>query len=351
MTRHWSRLVPAGAALILAAACSDVTSRSSDLSQAAVTAALSSVPIGYGDLASSYVGASADAIGQSSLWLGGGRDARFDRGGLMGGGIQDAFMGGVAFGGSPFGHRGPFGGAFGGGLGCNGTFDAVTGRIVCPEVTRHGLTVNRSAQLKDASGGVQQAFDTLTTNSVNVKSSVTGTVTFDRSADEGEDFDEHGPGGPHHGWGMGRGPGGRLLGDTSTILTATIDVTTSSDRTVSGLAQGSTSRKIDGVSQGVEKTTGTSSRGSFTATRTVNDATTGLVIPVKTGDTPPYPTAGKVVRSINATLKYDGEDAVSVSRSEEITYDGSTTAKVVITENGTTKNCTRPLPRGRLTCS
>jgi hypothetical protein len=33
-----------------------------------------------------------------------------------------------------------------------------------------------------------------------------------------------------------------------------------------------------------------------------------------------------------------------------ITYDGTATAKVVITQDGTTQNCTLPLPRGRLTC-
>src|SRR4051795_3461502 len=171
MIRHWSRLAVAGAALIAVAACSDATSRSSDLSAAAIQAALSSVPVGYGDLSSSYIGVSADVVGQGNLWLGGGRDARFDRRGFMGGGIQDAFLGGVAFGPNHFGHRGPFGG----GLGCDGTFNTATGRVVCPEATHHGLTVDRSAQFKDASGAVQQAFDTLTTNSVNVQSSVSGT--------------------------------------------------------------------------------------------------------------------------------------------------------------------------------
>jgi hypothetical protein len=33
-----------------------------------------------------------------------------------------------------------------------------------------------------------------------------------------------------------------------------------------------------------------------------------------------------------------------------ITYDGSATAKVVITLNGVTENCTLPLPHGRLAC-
>jgi hypothetical protein len=109
---------------------------------------------------------------------------------------------------------------------------------------------------------------------------------------------------------------------------------------------------VDGASAGTESTTGTSSRGSFTATRTVGDTTTGLVIPVATSTTQrPYPTAGTTTRSIAATLQYANESAVSLTRREVVTYDGSATAKVVITENGTTKNCTKPLPRGPLSCS
>ena len=52
-----------------------------------------------------------------------------------------------------------------------------------------------------------------------------------------------------------------------------------------------------------------------------------------------------------ATLQYSGESAVSLERREVITYDGTAVAKVAITQNGTTKNCTRPLPRGPLSCS
>jgi hypothetical protein len=107
---------------------------------------------------------------------------------------------------------------------------------------------------------------------------------------------------------------------------------------------------VEGASAGTESTTGTSSRGSFTATRAVGDTTVGLVIPVVVG-TRSYPTAGTVTRGIQATLKYAGEDAVTLSRREVVTYDGSATAKVVITQDGTTKSCTRPLPRGPLTCS
>jgi hypothetical protein len=34
-----------------------------------------------------------------------------------------------------------------------------------------------------------------------------------------------------------------------------------------------------------------------------------------------------------------------------VTYDGTATAKVVITRDGTTRNCTVALPRGRPSCS
>ena len=38
-------------------------------------------------------------------------------------------------------------------------------------------------------------------------------------------------------------------------------------------------------------------------------------------------------------------------RREVITYDGSATAKIVITQDGTTKTCSLPLPRGMPTCN
>ena len=122
---------------------------------------------------------------------------------------------------------------------------------------------------------------------------------------------------------------------------------------MSGLAQGSAQRTVDGASAGTESTTGTSSRGAFTASRTVADTTRGLVIPVRpaTGDAPAYPTAGTVIRVMQATLTYAGQTPATVSRREVVTYDGTATARVTITENGTTRTCARPLPRGPLACS
>jgi len=352
MNRTVSRLSIAGLATLAVVACTDTTGSSNDtLTASALAAALGSVPVGYGDLTSSFIGAAASDAPAAGLWLGGGREASFDRGGLMGGGMRDEFLGGVMFDGRG-GHRGPFGGPFGGGLGCTGTFDAASGRVVCPDVVRNGITVKRSAQYKDAAGAVQQAFDTLTTNSVNTQSSTSGTLTFDRAADSASNRGPGGAFGGEHHWGRGRGAGGRLLGDTSTVLTASTTINSSSTRTVTGLAQGSTQRTVSGASAGTESTTGTSTRGSFTASRTVGDTTTGLVIPVATSSTTrPYPTAGTTIRSIQASLQYTGEGAVTLTRREVVTYDGSATAQVVITENGTTKNCTKPLPRGPLSCS
>jgi hypothetical protein len=343
-TGAWYRLLLSITPLAGALACGELTDpRQSSLSPSALTGAFSTVPIGYGDLSSSFVGTTASGVPAAGLWLGGGREGRLDRSSLMGGGLQGAFVGeGAGFG------RG-LAGPFGGGLSCTSTFNVATGRVVCEAVTQNGLTINRSAQYKNASGTVQQAFDSATTNSVNVQSTVAGTVTYTPPGDSGSN---RRPGGARGGacWGDGRGAGGLLLGDTATIVSATTTVSNTSDRTVTGLASGSTQRTVNGTSRGQESTTGESSRGTFTATRAAGDTTTGLVIPVATSGAT-YPTAGTVIRAMQASLTYTGQAATTVTRREVITYDGTATAKVVITENGTTRNCTRPLPRGELTCT
>ncbi len=338
----------AGAAL-LGAACADGTTgpgAADRLTTSALGAALSTVPVGYGDLASSYVATTAAAFSDGTLWVGGGRGAGFDRGALMGGGLGDAFVGGVGVG-RGFGHQGPFGGALRCASGATAAFNASTGRVECPTETANGLTVARSASYATAAGVAQAAFDTVTTNTVNLRTVVTGTVTYTRGADSA------GTAGGRDCWGRGRGNVGRLLGDTATILAATSTVSSASERTVTGLAQGSTQRTVNGASRGTESTTGTSSRGAFTATRIVGDTTRGVVIPVRAaGDTArAYPTAGSVIRAISASLAYAGETPTTLTRREVITYDGSATAQVTITENGTTKRCTRSLTgRGQLVC-
>jgi hypothetical protein len=353
--RAWYRRAACITPLLGIGACAELNSpRSSTLSAAALTAAFSTVPVGFGDVSTSFVGTSAASVPSAGFWLGGGREGRMDRGSLMGGGLAANYSGeGEAFG-RGFGNRGPFGG----GLACDGSFDSGLGRVVCATQTRNGLTISRTAQYKDGSGAVQQAFDSTTTNSVNTQTSVTGTVSYtpDSTDDDGDRGGNRGSGGNRGGggracWGNGRGVGGLLLGDTATIVSATTSVNDVSDRTVAGLAQGSTERTVNGTSKGQESTTGASSRGNFTATRVVGDTTTGLVIPFLTDNSQTYPTAGTVIRSIQASLTYEGQAAITVTRREVVTYDGSATAKVVITENDSTRNCTRPLPRGPLSCS
>ncbi|HUQ80753.1 MAG TPA: hypothetical protein VM076_06440 [Gemmatimonadaceae bacterium] len=344
-TRAWYRILVLTP--LVGAACAELTNPSqSSLSPGALTAAFSTVPVGYGDLTSSFVGTSAASVSSAAFWLGGGRNGRMERSSLMGGGLQGAFSGeGGGFG------RG-LAGPFGGGLNCTSTFNAATGRVVCAAATQNGLTINRSAQYKNAAGTVQQAFDSATTNGVNIQSNVTGTVTYTPDSSSRN----RGPGGgggrgPGRAcWGDGRGAGGLLLGDTATIVSATTTVNNTSDRTTTGLASGSTQRTVSGTSRGQESATGVSSRGNFTATRLAGDTTTGLVIPVVTSGST-YPTAGTVIRAMQASLTYAGAASTTVTRREVITYDGSATAKVVITENGTTRNCTRALPRGELSCS
>ena len=228
-------------------------------------------------------------------------------GGLMGGGLGEAWIGGIGFG--PGLGRGPFD-DFDDSNVC--AFSTTTNRNDCAAIIRGGLTINRSFSFLDASGKVEQAFDPANTNTVNVKNSATGTVT-------------------HH-------------------STATSTVNSSSDFTVGGLASGSTQRTVDGKSAGTESTTGTRDGAAFTVARTAGDTTTGLVIPIQDGH-PTYPTAGTVIRSMQATVTKAGSSPSTSSRREVITYDGSATAKVVITHDGVTKNCTKPLPHGRLSCA
>jgi hypothetical protein len=188
-----------------------------------------------------------------------------------------------------------------------------TGVTTCAH-TRNGLTTTRTIQFQTSSGQSQSAFDTSTTNTVKSSVTVSGTATHRDN-------------------------------DQSTI-------NSSSNQTVTGLAKGSTARTVNSTSAATESTTGTSSQGAFTSKRVTGDTVKGIVIPVSTTtDRFPYPTAGSVTRSMSATVQITGQTATSSSRREVITYDGSATAKVVVTQDGVTQNCTLPLPHGKLTCS
>ncbi len=288
----------------------------SPVTSSAASAALIAAPISFDQIKTSFVGGTNanDGFVPGSTGETGDDDGDHENGehglgwgSLMGGGLDGAWGGGIGFGG---GLRGPFG-DFDDASGC--TFSTTSNRVECAPALRRGLTVNRSFSFLDGTGAVQQAFDASKTNTVNVKTSVTGTRT-------------------HH-------------------ETATSTVNSSSDFTIVGLASGSTQRTVDGKSSGTESTTGTNKAGvAFTAERIASDETIGLIIPIQNGR-PTYPTAGTVTRSMKATITPASGTATTSERREVITYDGTATAKVVITQDGVTKNCTKPLPHGRLSCT
>ena len=299
----------AGAGVLVAACATD--NATSPVASSAAAAALVSAPLTFDQLNSTFVGGSSPENGfvPMGMGFGGGRENHFGPGwgSFMGGGIGEAFIGGIGFG-RGFG-RGPFGDIRDSD---DCAFSTTTSRIECSTETRGGLTITRSYSFLDAAGVVQQAFDTATTNTINVKTKVTGTVTHHQSA-------------------------------TSTV-------SDSSNFTVAGLASGSTQRTVNGTSAGTESTTGTRDSVAFTAQRIAGDTTSGIVIPLQDGR-PTYPTAGTIIRSMQATVTLSGQTPSTSSRREVITYDGSAVAKVVITQDGVTRNCTKPLPHGRLTCS
>jgi len=53
---------------------------------------------------------------------------------------------------------------------------------------------------------------------------------------------------------------------------------------------------------------------------------------------------------MTATVAIQGQTPTTHSRREVITYNGTATATIVITQDGTTKTCSLPLPRGMPSC-
>jgi hypothetical protein len=332
--KGFTRVVLAVASLSAMTACIDLNA-SSDENTLLLGAAFQSVPAGFSANSSSF-DPSGD-LGEGFLPVGlapgvgfhggrggpaggeGGKGGRgpgdhghgFGDGGLrgllMGGGLGPDFTGLVGFGRGK--GRGPFGSFK---LPETCTFAEDTGRVTCPETEKRGLTVNVSYAFKDADGTAQTAFDTASTNSVNVKTEVEGT----RTRHDGE---------------------------------ATSTIAHSSDRTVSGLAAGSTERKVNGTATAREETEGTRDGIAFTALREAADTTDDVVIPIVEGR-PTIPSAGTVVRRMKVTITKAGDDPVTRFRREKITFDGTNVVKIELTQDDVTKSCTLTLPGKNLAC-
>lgn len=324
--------VAASAILLIATGCADGTTQPTTAEASLVSAAFMTAAPGYDSLSSSFsAGGNTGVFGPRHRGgPRGGGDLALGRSDMMGGGIRDEFSGGVGMG--PGVGRGPFGEHFATST-CT-AFDAATGVVTCTPVVRDSLIINRAFKFSTAAGVAQAARDTATTDRIETTRSVTGTTTFTP--------------GRRGGFGHGFGPRGSDSARVD-ITTARTTVSSSSARVVTGLAAGSTQRTVNGRSTGRETTEGTSTSGTFTSVRVMGDTTTGVIIPVgATGF--PYPTAGTVIRAMTVTVSYGSGAPVTSSRREVVTYDGSATAKISITKDGTTKECTMALPRGRPVC-
>ena len=288
-------------------ACSDTSAPTSDLA-VTMASAYSATPAGFNELSSSFASDSSGGAFHPEFGHGG-RGRHGFEGEHGGPGFGLGFMGGGLFG--PFLGDGP-GHLIRSDSSC--TYSATTGLVTCgPTTTRGGLVVTRVSKYTTAAGTTQAKLDS-TTNTATTTVTVKGTATRRDSSQ------------------------------------SVIDQ--SSTQTVTGLAKGSTQRTVNGASAGTETTTGTSSQGAFNAKRVTGDTVKAVVIPVSasTSGGRTYPTAGTVIRAMSATVTITGQSPATSSRREVITYDGTATAKVVITQDGTTQNCTLPLPHGRLTC-
>jgi len=304
MARSRFLALTATATLLAASACSLDNSNGPNAFMSDL--AFSTAPAGFDLVSSSY----APSEGNGMPWGGPGRvrGGGPGMGGFMGGGLGDAFIGNAAPG------RGPHGGPFGLRIDGSCVYAASTGDLTCGPTVTNGLTVTATYTIKNATGTAQSAIDSLTTTSVRARTTVVGTASRSRDGN----------------------------------VTATVN--NSGDRTVTGLAVGSTQRTVNGTSRGSETATGTNREGkTFSSVRTSSDTTTALVIPMSAA-AQTYPTAGTVTRRMKVLTTIDGTSSTR-ERREVLTYDGTTTAKLQITEDGTTKNCTVRLPRGRPTCS
>jgi hypothetical protein len=303
MIRRLTRALAGALTLASLGACSDgVTDPTA--ADGSLAAAFLSVPLGFESAVSTFDPGTTGGLSAFNPREHRGRGGPDGRS-MMGGGLGGLFLGGGFPGGFGHGRHGdPI-------LPDDCAFSASTGRVTCETETRRGLTIERSAAYTDANGAVQQAFDSVTTNTINTRVSVSGTITRRDSL-------------------------------TTTVQHA-------SDRTVSGLARGSTQRTVNGTSAGQETTIGSDTSGTFTVLRVAGDTTQNVVIPVSRGTTRSYPTAGTIIRSMRVSVTRAGATSTATRR-EVVTYDGSATASVQITKDGVTTTCTLPLPRGRLSC-
>lgn len=184
------------------------------------------------------------------------------------------------------------------------TWDAAAGRWSCAPVTmRGGLTMTRSFAFYDANGVAQERPDRATTRSMNVQMAVAGTITL---SDGALTVDRH------------------------------------NSTTVSGL--GTASYTINGNETGTTKATRTTTLGTSTFDEAYTNATKDLVVPA-----PPsrgYPLSGTQSHTSTVTMTAAGLPPQTHTTAVVVTFNGTGTAAISITFDGTTRQCTIDLATG-----
>ena len=189
-------------------------------------------------------------------------------------------------------------------------FNPATGQFECPPQARNGLTITMRYTLYDASGNVQSARDR-NTASMRADTTAEGTITRENGA--------------------------------------SVTINRSGFMTTSGLGPNATTHTLNGREQGTVVATMTANDGAkVTTTTTVDDVTTNLVVPVRSGDrSTAYPLSGTRVHSAVTTGPL-GRGPLTVRRQE--TFDGTNIVRVELTVNGATQQCTFDLATRTSTC-
>ncbi|OFW10002.1 MAG: hypothetical protein A3H96_03345 [Acidobacteria bacterium RIFCSPLOWO2_02_FULL_67_36] len=187
-------------------------------------------------------------------------------------------------------------------------FDPATGQFTCPDQSRDGITFTRRFTLYDAKGAVQSAFDPKTTASIKTETTANGTTS---------------------------------RGD------ATVTLNRRGTMTTTGLGSGATTHTLNGSEQGTVVV-----RSPSGSTNTsINDATTDLVVPVRSRDGgPAYPLSGVTVHATVTTTTRGSETRTVTTRRQE-TFNGTNIVQVEITVDGATARCTYDLAAHTSTCA
>ena len=191
-------------------------------------------------------------------------------------------------------------------IGASCPYDAASKSFVCAPVTSSGLTVTTSYQLLDAAGKPQDASaDRRTTAAMHTVSTIAGTLTLP--------------------------PG------TGTTAAGPLTISGKQDMTLSGLL---------GSTHTLNGTATTTMRGTFTlgsAVTTLSTATTqtmrNVVYPAAaaTASAPQYPTSGTI--TIDGTSTF-GTATPAVTTHLEMTFNGTSTATLIMSTGGSTERCT-----------